>query len=243
MLPFFIIHWGSIGVFIKMRSPDKFNTKSAIAYETLRQAIIEGRYKPGDKLTISIIAKKLGISDIPVREALQRLESDGLVENTPHVGFNVTSPEFDKYLEVFAVRQLLEGEATALAATNISPSALRDLGSLVQRMAHATEAGDVDALTQQNYQFHYLIYSSCGNQTLFRLVEQVWAIYPRTKSIFKLIPERAPLVQPEHEEIYLAIKNGQAEQARQALLTHKQRSYELLSSNQHKATLLNAKSA
>ena len=207
---------------------DKFNTKAGLAYDMLKQGITEGRYSPGEKLTISVVAKLLQISDIPVREALQRLESEGLVENTPHVGFKVTQPEFAKYTDVFAVRQLLEGEAAALAARNISPQNLVELGSLVRQMARASETGDMDDLTRLNYEFHHLVYSSCGNQVLIRLIEQVWAIYPRTLSIFKMIPERSALVQPEHEEIYRAIKEGQPQRARQALLTHKQRSYDLL---------------
>ncbi len=212
--------------------PNKFNTKAGLAYGLLKRDIVDGRYKPGDKIIISSIARQIQISDIPVREALLRLESEGLVVNTPHIGFKVTRPEFAKYTEVFAVRQLLEGEAAALTAQNISDEALAELGSLIDKMSDATAAGDMDALTKHNYQFHHLVYSSCGNALLVRLVEQVWAIYPRTRSIFKIMPQRAESVHPEHVEIYEAIKDGDSGRARKALLDHKQRSYDLLVSYQ-----------
>ncbi|RJX32540.1 MAG: GntR family transcriptional regulator [Desulfarculus sp.] len=207
---------------------NKFNTKTGVAYESLKRDIADGKYRPGEKLTISQISKELHISDIPVREALNRLESEGLVENTPHVGYKVTHPEFDKFIEVFEVRQLLEGQAAALAAKNIAPEALQEMARLLDFMGETTRQNDMDALTKLNYQFHHIIYSSCGNGVLTRLIEQVWAIYPRTRSIFIMIPERAFSVLPEHEEIYKALKNGDAERAREALLRHKQRSYDLL---------------
>ena len=206
----------------------KFNTKADMAYEILRRDIVEGKFRPGDKINISSVARELQLSGIPIREALQRLESEGMVENTPHIGFAVTQPEFAKYTDVFAVRQLLEGEAAALCAKNITPEALEELGRLVDEMDAATQAGEMDLLTKLNYQFHHLVYSSCGNSTLVRLVEQVWSIYPRTRSIFKMVPQRMAEVHPEHEAIYRAIKNGDSEGARRALLTHKQRSYDLL---------------
>ena len=207
---------------------NKFNTKSGMAYEILKRKIVNGEFQPGDKITISNIARQIQISDIPVREALQRLESDGLVKNTPHIGFKVTEPEFEKYTDVFAVRQLLEGEAAALAAQNMTDEKLEELGSLIKELEIATDAGEMDKLTKLNYQFHHLVYSSCGNPLLVKLVEQVWSIYPRTRSIFKIIPQRAAAVHPEHVQIYEAIKNRDPKGARDALLAHKQRSYDLL---------------
>lgn len=206
----------------------KFNTKTAAAYESLKRDISDGKYGPGHKIIISQVSKELHISDIPVREALNRLESEGLVENTPHVGYKVTHPEFDQFVEVFEVRQLLEGKAAALAAQNIKSEALDELAALMESMGEATLQNDMTLLTQLNYQFHHLIYSSCGNGVLSRLIEQVWAIYPRTRSIFMIIPERAITALPEHEEIYQAIKDGDAERAKNALLRHKQLSYDLL---------------
>jgi len=208
--------------------PFKFHTKTDVAYEFLKREISEGTYRPGGKIKISQVARELNVSDIPVREALNRLESEGLVENTPHVGYKVTHPEFNKYVEVFQVRQLLEGQATELAAQAIGPEAIEELQSLVELMGEATAKEDMAALARLNYQFHHLIYSSCGNSVLIRQVEQVWAIYPRTRSIFTMIPGRALTVQAEHEEILKAIKARDGQRAKQTMIEHKQRSYDLL---------------
>lgn len=207
---------------------NRFNTKTDVAYDFLKREITDGTYQPGGRIKISQVARELSVSDIPVREALNRLESEGLVEHTPHVGYKVTHPEFNKYVEVFQVRQLLEGQATALAAEAIRPEAVEELQSLVELMREATEKGNMVALAKLNYKFHHLIYSSCGNSVLIRQVEQVWAIYPRTRSIFTMIPERAITVQAEHEEIFQAIKAGDALRAKQTMFEHKQRSYDLL---------------
>lgn len=215
---------------------EKFNTKAGIAYEAIKKAIIDGRYQSQDKITISKVARELQITDIPVREALNRLEAEGWVENTPHVGFKVTQPEFGKFSEVFEVRQLLEGAAAAKAAKSISSKALEELKRLLQEMREATQNSDMVLLTQLNYQFHHLIYSSCGNPVLIRLIEHVWAIYPRTRSIYIIFPERAKTAIFEHEEIFQALMARDPRWARRTLLEHKSKSYNLLVNYQETTT-------
>ena len=91
-------------------------TKQQLSYENIKAAIIQGEYRPGEKLVVGTIARKLGVSNIPVREALKKLESEGLVQNTPHLSPVVAVPDFKNHAEIFATRQLLEGQATLLAA-------------------------------------------------------------------------------------------------------------------------------
>ncbi len=101
-----------------------------------------------------------------------------MVENTPHIGFRVTQPDFAKYTDVFAVRQLLEGESGSSERQRTSLKRNWRNGPMLEEMNAATQAGEMELLTKLNYQFHHLVYSSCGNSTLVRLVEQVWSIYP-----------------------------------------------------------------
>ena len=103
----------------------RVKTKTTLAYETLRHGIINGVYKPGERLVIHTVAEGFGISPIPVREALKTLEAEGLVKNTPHVGFVVTEPNFAEKNQVLEVRQLLEGQAIWLAAGRMPPKLLK----------------------------------------------------------------------------------------------------------------------
>src|SRR4030043_2202907 len=103
---------------------DQFKTKNQLAYERLKMGIVQGNYEPGSSLLLHTIANSFGISEIPIREALKKLEAEGLVTHAPHFGFVVTEPDFKNQMEIFEVRQLLEGYATWLAASHISSETL-----------------------------------------------------------------------------------------------------------------------
>ena len=87
---------------------------------------------------------------------------------------------------------------------------------------------DIAAHVDINYQFHNLIYSSTGNNVLYKLIEQTWAMAPRTKSIFLLFPERIPTAIKEHEKICQCLKNRDAEGAKRAFVEHKRKAFDLL---------------
>jgi DNA-binding GntR family transcriptional regulator len=205
---------------------DQARTKQQYAYEHLKTGIIRGEYAPGGKLLLRSIASRLGVSEIPVREALKRLEAEGMVKNTPHVGCVVTEPDFNSHRQLFEVRQLLEGYATWLAAREMEEDALVRLRQIHQEMK--TNVTHDFLVAEFNYQFHDLIYSSCGNSILYNLINQTWSMVPRTQGIFKLIPNRAETSVKEHEEILLFLESRDSEKARGALMEHKKHSYDLL---------------
>lgn len=204
----------------------RVKTKNRLAYETLRRGIIEGVYKPGERLIINKVAKDFGFSAIPVREALKTLEAEGLVRNTPHVGFVITEPSFMNKNKVFEVRQLVEGQAIWHAAGRIPAEALENLKYLVKEMKNSIS--DEVKLADLNFQFHDLIYSFCGNDVLYKLIQEVRAMAPRTKSIYSLVKHRIRSAIREHEEIYQLLLEGNAERAKQTLMKHQQTSYDLL---------------
>ena len=202
-------------------------TKNQFAYENLKEEISSGAFPPGEKLIIHKLAMRYGISDSPVREALRSLEAEGAVKNTPHVGYIVMEPDFTDLEQIIEVRQLLEGHATWLAAHHITPSALTRLKSLIDEM-NACGNDDVVLFGQLNAEFHDIIYSSCGNTVLYDTIKHSASMAPRTKSIFSLVTNRRQSSLKEHELIYQNLKEGNADKAKEALLSHKQTSYELL---------------
>jgi DNA-binding GntR family transcriptional regulator len=205
----------------------QMKTKNQLAYERIKTDIVQGYYKPGSRLLIREVAEAFGISETPIREALKTLEAEGLVNNTPHVGYVITVPIFKDSVQIFQVRQLLEGEATRLSANNMAEGAVENLKILLKEMRN-TSPEDSTKLADLNYRFHEVIYSSCGNLVLYRLIQQVWAMVPRTRSIFSLVRDRIESSIQEHEDIFRYLEMRDGEKAREALIRHKQRSYDLL---------------
>jgi DNA-binding GntR family transcriptional regulator len=212
-------------------SPQLIKTKQQLAYENIRHAIIQGKYEPGKKLVANKIAKALGVSYIPVREALRKLESEGFLQNTPNMGFSVKVPDFKNYSEIFKVRQFLEADAAAMAAKNMRPRVLAKLKKILEKMKTASSSAEtIDGIMLGNldFQFHDLIFASCGNNTLYSLILQIWPLSPRTNLIFSLFPNRIPISVREHEELYSRLEAKDSEGAKEAHLRHKQKAYDLL---------------
>lgn len=213
----------------------RFETKSDLAYEAIRKSITDGQYLPGEKVGISEVARQLTTSDIPVREAMQRLQAEGFLEYTPHIGFRVTRPDFHKYTDVYDVRQLLEGEAAARAAEKIKPESLAELKALHEKMRLASTDGDSNSFSDLNYAFHAAIFAACGNPALVRQIEQAGAIYPRTRAIFVMFPQRLASALREHREIIRNLERRDREGTRRAYLHHMAEGYALLL-RQHQAS-------
>ena len=207
---------------------ESFDTKSRLAYEAIKQSVIEGMYMPGEKIGISQVAKKLNTSDVPVREAMHRLVSEGILEHIPHVGFKVTRPEFQKYTEVYEVRQLLEGEAARKAALNITESSLEEMRQLHKEMLAVDLNGELSSFSPLNHRFHAVLYAASNNSVLVRQIEQLGSIYPRTRAIFAIIPERIVSANHEHEEIIRCLEQRDSEGTQKALLDHMAHGYNLL---------------
>jgi DNA-binding GntR family transcriptional regulator len=205
-----------------------YKTKSELAYENLKSEIINGMIKPGERIIIQTISKKYGISDIPVREALKKLEADGFVHSTPHVGVVVTLPDFENQGDLFEVRQLLEGRAVELAACKVSPAVLEELEQILEQMSRVCD-NDMISYSKLNDRFHNTIYAACGNKVLYKFIQQAWAMAPRTKSIFHLVKSGARKSLEEHKKIYALLKEKDSAGAREAMQRHKEHGFRLLS--------------
>jgi DNA-binding GntR family transcriptional regulator len=136
----------------------------------LLQAILEGRYPPGGRIVETRVARELGTSQAPVREALRDLEALGVVESTAFRGARVRRPSAEELLEAFEVRSLLEGHAARLALGNLADADLALLEGYLDQMRRAAEAGDPYAEATADAAFHGHIVHLSGNATL----ERVW---------------------------------------------------------------------
>src|SRR5512143_60372 len=137
--------------------------------DRLLQAILDGRYPPGARIVETRVARELGTSQAPVREALRDLEGLGVVETTAFRGARVRRPSADELLEAFAVRSALESLAARLAILTLRDEDIERLAGYVDQMRAAADSGDTYAEATADAAFHGRIVEAAGNATLTRV--------------------------------------------------------------------------
>lgn len=188
-------------------------TKNQVVYEKLKQRIIKGTIKPGQKLVMASLAKSLGFSETPIREAVRRLESDGYVTFTPHAGAMVTRIDDRELSEIYLIRISLEALATRLAVPCISVNDIAWLVRKNEEMKVAVEESRYESLARLNKEFHLRIYRAAPAPRLYKMISDLWDTFERWPSIFSFVPERAATAISEHEEIIDALSTADMDQA------------------------------
>ncbi|MEU0070202.1 GntR family transcriptional regulator [Streptomyces sp. NPDC006332] len=188
---------------------------------TLRQEIIAGRLRPGDRLVERELAERFGVSRVPVREAVRALVAEGFVhfETPRRTVVRRLTPNDVK--ELFELREALEVYAAQLAATRATPEDLVEVEALLDVAAAATEAGDAEAITDINSRLHDRITAMAGNTLLIEALEPVAG---RLRWMTRR-NEEWPQLLVEHRELYEAIASGDPERARAHALTHVRTNY------------------
>ncbi|GBD28383.1 putative D-xylose utilization operon transcriptional repressor [bacterium HR31] len=194
--------------------------------DKLREAILSGRFQPGQRLVERELVEQLGVSRTPIREALRKLELEGLVTTIPYKGPIVTLPTVEDAREVYEVRAALEGQATALLAARAKPEDLDRLEGCVRESEEAVRAGDVRAVLAANNAFHDELASRCGNALLESLIGNLRnrIILLRVESLS--LPGRPPQSVAEHREIVDRIRAHDPEGARRVMERHILRAWE-----------------
>ncbi len=206
----------------------KGKTKNLLVYEKLRQAIIKGTLKPGQKLVMATLAKKFNTSETPIREAIRRLESDGYVSFTPHSGAMVTEINQQELSEIYVIRISLEALATRLAVPYINQDDLTWLKKKNNEMKAAVEKNRYEQLARLNKAFHLRIYEAAPFPRLYRMISDLWDAFERWPSVFTYIPERALSALKEHEQIIEALEKADVDRADTLMKEQKKRSLEAL---------------
>jgi DNA-binding GntR family transcriptional regulator len=194
--------------------------------EKLRQAILSGRFQPGQRLVERELVEQLGVSRTPIREALRKLELEGLVTTVPYKGPVVTRPTLRDAQELYEVRAALEGQATALLARCARPEDVERLEQHVRAAEEAVRAGDVQAVLAANNAFHDELAGRCGNALLESLIDNLRnrIILLRVESLSA--PGRPPRSVAEHREIVDHVRAHDPEGARRAMEQHILRAWE-----------------
>ena len=186
-----------------------YRTKRELAYAALREAIQEGRLRPGARLVISRLARELGLSDVPVREALFQLQAEGLVVGEPHVGATVAEIRAADVLDVYRLSAVVEGAAAGWAVPLLTEEDLHQLDRTLEAMDAAVANGDLAAFFGHDQAFHRALYARCPSPRLLALIEDLWRTKERVRTAF---PARARGAesQREHRAVMAAVRAGDA---------------------------------
>jgi DNA-binding GntR family transcriptional regulator len=189
-------------------------------YETLKQSIVQGTLPSGTHLIETTIAKQMGTSRGPVREALRQLEADGVVEVRANVGTFVRALSMEEIQELYTVRSVLEGYAASLAAERATPADIERLQESVEAAIRAAQQGDLRKTATVDFDLHRTIWEIARHRILFDLLS---LLEVRIRMFISL---QAPLFKKlmdsiqDHRLIVKAIGDGDAETAGELVRTH-----------------------
>ena len=197
--------------------------KADLVYEYLREQIINGTYAPGRRMTLADLSGELGLSHMPVREALLRLEREGLLVSEPHKGMRVVPLSLRDAQEIFEIRCELEGLSAYRAASADDADLVGDLTAINADFADALKRQDFTAMGSANWLLHRRILQAAASTQLTRVLEDHWAASQRYRSGYQLIPGRAKHTIVEHQAIIDAIERREPDAARDAARAHIQK--------------------
>lgn len=200
-------------------------TAQAAVLGELRRLILDGVLRPGAAIRQESIAATLGVSRVPVREALKILEGEGQITYRPHRGYSVTELSYADIAEIYRLRDLLEGEAVRAAVPRLTPA---DLGRMraaledLERIDH----GRVAAMSEANNRFHYALLERSQMPHLLkhiRLLRQATEAY---RSLYYMDDHTRDVVDGEHREILAAAEAGDANRTEELTRLHRQHALE-----------------
>ncbi len=176
----------------------------------IKDSVVSGRLKPGERVPEQEIAENLGISRTPIREAFRQLESEGFISVTPRKGA-VVSPITDKDVsEFYTIKSLLEGFAARTACEKLSPREIKKLENLNAQMKRCAEKGDIKGFFRLDNQFHDTFLKSCGNEKLCVLVHNLVQQFERFRVTALSVPGRMGDSVKQHDEIINAFRKSDA---------------------------------
>jgi DNA-binding GntR family transcriptional regulator len=191
-------------------SPQRTVTEQVLAQ--LRGMIMSGTLAPGSRIDQAELAQRFGVSVVPVREALARLQSSGLVRIVPHRGVFVEALSAEELVDIYHVREVLEEHAARLAAPRLSDADIEAIGQITRALQTAALAGDDERFLTLNGDFHFTIYRAAGRPHMLQIIEQLWDRSARYRRLqLHAIPNRARGAMFEFEAITTACRRRDAD--------------------------------
>ena len=203
---------------MKKTDTDPDSSRGEWAYGRLKMEIANGTMEPGSRVRENEIAERLGISRTPVREALRRLEAEDLIVHVPHQGAIIAELDHQAVIELYDMRETLEGTAARYAARHASEAEIQDLAELVE--SEQENVGDFRALAQLNRAFHMALYRAGHNRYLLKALLSLSDAMILLGGTTLTVPDRFPAAHAEHLEIVKAIAERDPDRAEAAARSH-----------------------
>ncbi|MDO5145578.1 MAG: GntR family transcriptional regulator [Eubacteriales bacterium] len=191
-----------------------------VVFNTLRRAIITGEFAPGERLMEISLANRLGVSRTPVREAIRKLELEGLVIMIPRKGAQVAKITEKNLRDVIEIRSVLEEFAASLACERIDEQGMKRLREAHQQFVEAVEHDDILTIVEKDEQFHDAIFQSTCNDRLIPIINNLREQFYRYRMEYVKDIRQHNILVTEHEELLHAIFSHDSETARRIMHTH-----------------------
>lgn len=192
-------------------------------YAYLKDAILRGEYKAGDRLVERVLAEKLNISRTPIREALFRLETQRFVRTVPRKGVVVNEITQAEILEVFMILASLESLAARLAAQKVNGGIIAEIDQLIAEMEEALNNGGGDEV-ELNVKYNELIGRASGNPKLHEMLVDLKDYVRAFSNLSSALPGRTKAALREHQDVLSAIRSGEADLAENFTRIHLEKS-------------------
>lgn len=196
-------------------------TTNSYVLAELRAAIASGRLRPGEQVRQDALAERLGVSRVPIREALKILEGEGQVTYAPHRGYFVAELSLADLREVYRIRELLEAEAIGQAVPKMTAADAERLVELHEDAARCAATGDISGMIAANRQFHFTVFECCDMPRLVRLIRLLWDATDAYRSRYYHDTANRERACAEHEAIVTAIAANDAAEAIRLAAAHR----------------------
>lgn len=190
-------------------------------YKNFLDAFAQGVYKPGERLIISNLAKENATSEIPVREALRRLESEGYVDIKSNKGIYVKEFNAERALAIFQIKGVLEGYASRIAIDYLAPMDIKQLREINEEMKTCADGGE--KYGELNVQFHLTIYKKLPQTDLYDMICSLWKKWGITRSVFAMEPGIIPDSIQDHEKIIQLLSQKDYDGVEKIVRAHKEK--------------------
>ncbi len=192
-----------------MSSFERPKTAQEAVLAEIREQLLDGRLPPGESIRPDALGDELGVSAVPVREALRILEGEGHVHYRPHRGYVVAALDVSDLVEIYRIRELLETEAVRRAIPRLRGDTVARLREIVHEMDDVRD--DVMSLTAVNRRFHFTLFEAAEMPQLVRVLRILWDSSDRYRLQYLMSPDNRQLVHDQHQRMMQAVTAGDVE--------------------------------
>jgi DNA-binding GntR family transcriptional regulator len=202
------------------RAEKQFRSLIKLLRENLKDAILEGKLPPGERISEEKIAASLKVSRVPLREALRRLEAEGYVHFLSNDAVIVSKPTADEVQDYYTIASVLEGLATRLAVERARPEEISRLRELHRLLKEAYQKKDPASYFEANRNFHRFIAEVAGSERLYRMIDQMRQEIQKTRILSLHVPQRLDYSMREHDQILDAFLKRNPDLAEATVIRH-----------------------